>query len=126
VRRLRVFGAAAVAVFLGALATSQPAPRDLQIDDMGAVIPQHQSVHVKNKQVLRWRRSNTGSWHVVFRTESPCQNGILQFGSAGGRPQTCTISVCTRPNDPSCKSYKYSSATAPNATLHDPEIIVDN
>jgi len=99
---------------------------DLQVDDMGAVIRQHQSVRVKKGQVVRWRRTNTGSWHVVFRTDSPCQNGILQFGTTGGRPQTCTISVCTRPNDPSCKSYKYSSATAPNATLHDPEIIVDN
>jgi hypothetical protein len=111
---------------LGALATSQPAAVDVQIDDTGTVIAAHQQRHVKNGQILRWRRTNTGSWYVVFR-DSPCQNGTKEFGTVGGRPTICTITVeCSKAGDPGCKSYHYSSATNPRATMHDPEIIVDN
>src|SRR2546429_6935855 len=39
---------------------------------------------------------------------------------------TCTINAaCKAAGDAGCKSYKYSSATGPNATMNDPEIIVD-
>jgi hypothetical protein len=125
-RALRASGVAAAALLLAGLASSQPARVDIQIDDTGAVIPQHQERHVKNGQVVRWRRTSTGSWFVIFR-DSPCENGEERFGTADGRPQTCTISVeCSRPGDPGCKSYRYSSATSANATMHDPEIVVDN
>ncbi|MBV8841417.1 MAG: hypothetical protein JO307_01280 [Bryobacterales bacterium] len=123
-RYFRRLGVPVIAALLGGLASSQ-APVDVQIDDTGTVIAAHQQRHVTNGQAVRWRRVTTGSWHVVFR-QSPCQNGLKEFGTVGGRPQTCTISVhCAKPGDASCH-YKYSSATAPGATLHDPEIIVDN
>ena len=125
-RLIRVSAVAAIAVVVGGLATSQPAPLDVLIDDTGAVIAQHQERHVKNGQVLRWRRTSTGSWYVNFR-DSPCQDGIKELGSAGGRQQTCTVTVeCDKAGDPGCKIYHYSSATSPNATMHDPDIVVDN
>ena len=125
-RFLRALSVVAVTLLLGALATSQPPAVDVLIDDAGAVIPQHQERHIKNRQVLRWRRTTTGSWYVNFR-DSPCQDGLREFGTAGGRYQTCTITVeCEKAGDPGCKSYHYSSATSPNATMRDPEIIVDN
>ena len=125
-RFFRVWNTAAVGVLLGGLATSQSAPVDVLIDDTGAVIAQHQERHVKNGQVLRWRRTSAGSWYVNFR-DSPCQDGIREFGSTGGRQQTCTITVeCSNAGDPGCRSYHYASATSGNATMHDPEIVVDN
>jgi hypothetical protein len=117
---------AVIAVLLGGLAASQPARVDVQIDDTGTVITAHQQRRVKNGQVVAWRRTTTGSWHVLFR-DSPCQSGVKEFGTTGGLAQTCTVTVqCARPGDPGCKPYHYSSATAANATQHDPEIIVDN
>src|SRR6516164_4447157 len=123
-RYLRVWGTVVVAVLLGGLGSSQPPPGGVQIDNTGAVIPQHRQIHAKNGQTVRWSRTTAGaSWHVVFR-ESPCQNGVTEFGTVGGRPQACTISVqCSRPGDPGCKSYHYTSATAPNAPPNDPEVI---
>jgi len=124
---VRGWGVGAVAVLIGALASGQRQQVTIQVDDNGVVIPAHQQRHVKNGQVLGWaRQRGAGSWHVVFR-DSPCANGVKEFGTVGGRPQTCAISVqCGKEGDPGCKSYHYSSALAPNATPHDPEVIVDN
>jgi hypothetical protein len=124
---LRGLGVGAVAVLMGALASSQGQQVPIQIDDNGVVIPAHQQRHAKNGQTLRWaRQTGAGSWHVVFR-ESPCANGTKEFGTVGGRRQTCTISVqCAKAGDPGCKTYHYTSALSPNATPHDPDVIVDN
>lgn len=124
---LRGLGVGAVAVLMGALASSQGQQVAIQIDDNGVVIPAHQQRHAKNGQTLRWgRQTGGGSWHVVFR-ESPCANGIKEFGTVGGRRQTCVISVqCAKAGDAGCKTYHYTSALSPNATPHDPDVIVDN
>jgi hypothetical protein len=124
---VRGLGLGTVAVLMGALASSQGQQVLIQIDDNGVVIPVHQQRHAKNGQALRWtRQTGAGSWHVAFR-ESPCANGVKEFGTVGGRRQTCTISVqCAKAADPGCKSYHYASALSPNATPHDPDVIVDN
>jgi hypothetical protein len=118
--RLRI---GASALLLAGLASSQNARVPVQIDDTGTVIPAHQQRHVKNGQSVVFARTNaSGSWFVRF-VDSPCANGLKEFGSAKGN--TCVITVCAS-KDSSCKSYHYSSALGPNQPPHDPDVIVDN
>jgi len=107
------------------LLVAQPAPPPpvLMADD-GSIIPAHRTTHRKNGDTVRWGRQTAGqrTWYVKF-AQSPCREGA-EFGH--DRSITCTISVaCNAAGDAACKSYKYSSATASNATMHDPDIVVD-
>jgi hypothetical protein len=113
-------------LLLGALASSQATQVSVQIDDTGVVIPAHQQRHVKNGHVLRWARvTNGGAWFVRF-VNSPCANGVKEFGSDAGQPRTCVIAVrCATAGDASC-TYHYTSALGPDQPPHDPDVIVDN
>ena len=96
----------------------------LQIDDTGQVIANHQQHRAKNGDKITWQRKKgaSKSWYVRF-AESPCGEGS-EFRS-DGQAKTCTISVaCNETDQSGCKSYNYSSATSPNSDLHDPVIIV--
>ena len=123
-KRLTFIGAA---LLLGGLASSQNTQVPVQVDDNGVVIPAHQQRHAKNGQTVAWSRTTAGgSWFVRF-VESPCANGVKEFGSAAGQPRTCVISVqCAEPGDRGCKSYHYASALGPDQPPHDPDVIVDN
>jgi hypothetical protein len=116
-------GLAALMLLGSSLAYSQQTK--LHVDDDGKMIATHQSHHTKSGKKVAWVR-HTGSgkpWFVKFTDDSPCKEG-KEFGS--DRAKSCTINVvCKKAGDPGCKSYKYQSATGPNATLNDPEIIVD-
>jgi hypothetical protein len=99
-------------------------PHQLNIDDTGKVVPAHQQHHAKKGDKISWIRQSGAkkSWYVKFTGDSPCTVG-KQFNS--GRRTTCTVSVCTKAGDPGCKSYHYQSATARQAQLNDPEIVID-
>ena len=118
----------AAALLLGGLASSQNNQQvPVQIDDTGVVVPAHQQRHVKNGQVLRWSRATGGgAWFVRF-VDSPCANGVKEFGSVAGQPRTCVIAVqCAKPGDVGCKTYHYASSLGRNQPTHDPDVIVDN
>jgi hypothetical protein len=96
----------------------------VNVGDDGQVVTQHQHMHAKAGHTINWRRATGGSkpWFVKF-ADSPCAEGS-EFGS--DRAKTCTIKVaCKAAGDAGCKAYAYQSATGPNATLNDPDIIVD-
>lgn len=115
--------ASGAAVLLWLAQASAQAPQ-LQIDDSGQVIAQHQHHHTKNGRTVTWVRSTGAakSWSVNF-SQSPCKEGS-RFGSNGTR--TCTINVaCHAAGDAGCKTYSYTSATSPTAAQNDPDIIVD-
>jgi hypothetical protein len=121
------FSALAFAIWL--FAVSAPAlaqnPHQLQIDDSGKVLPEHQQHHAKKGDKISWTRQSGAnkSWYVKFTADSPCAEG-KQLGT--GRRGTCTVkAVCNKAGDPGCKSYHYQSATARRAQLNDPEIIID-
>jgi len=112
------------AIAAGLLVAQTAPPPPVLVGDDGSVIAAHQVVHRKNGETVRWGRQTAGqtTWYVKF-AQSPCREGP-EFGH--DRSTTCTISVaCNSAGDAACKSYKYSSATASNATMHDPEIVVD-
>lgn len=119
----------AIILGLSLILMSPPAvaqnPHQLQIDDGGKVIPEHQQHHAKKGDKISWTRQSGAnkSWYVKFTGDSPCAEG-KQFGS--GRSGSCTVkAVCNKAGDPGCKSYHYQSATARRAQLNDPEIIID-
>jgi hypothetical protein len=92
--------------------------------DDGSIIAAHRTIHRKNGETVKWGRQTNGqrTWYVKF-AESPCREGG-EFGH--DRNTSCTISVpCSKAGDAACKSYKYSSATASNSAMHDPDIVVD-
>jgi hypothetical protein len=100
-------------------------PHQLQIDDTGKVLPEHQQHHAKKGDKISWTRQSGAAktWYVKFTGASPCAEG-KQFGS--GRGGACTVkAVCNKAGDPGCKSYHYQSSTARKAQLYDPEIIID-
>jgi len=99
--------------------------KQLHVGDDGVIIPAEQKHHTKASRKVTWVRKSGSAkpWFVKFAADSPCAEGT-EFGSAGAK--TCTINAaCKAAGDAGCKSYKYSSATGPNAPMNDPEIIVD-
>jgi hypothetical protein len=111
-------------VAAGLLLAQPAAPPPLLMADDGSIIAAHRTVHRKNGDAVRWGRQTSGqrTWYVKF-AQSPCREGA-EFGH--DRSTVCTISVaCNSAGDAACKSYKYSSATASNSTMHDPDIVVD-
>jgi hypothetical protein len=131
VRVKKRWGILAAALLLGGLASSQTNQQvavqiAVQIDDTGVVIQAHQKRHVRNGQELRWGRAATGAaWFVRF-AESPCANGVKEFGSGAGDPKTCVIAVqCAKAGDAGCKTYHYVSSIGRNQQSHDPDVLVD-
>jgi hypothetical protein len=117
-----VIGAWLLAVSVPALAQD---PHQLQIDDTGKVLPEHQQHHAKKGDKISWTRQSGSNktWYVKFTGASPCAEG-KQFSASG--KGACTVkAVCNKAGDPGCKSYHYQSATARKAPLNDPEIIID-
>lgn len=116
----------AAALLLGGLASSQNQQVAVQIDDTGVVIQAHQKRHVRNGQEVRWGRAAAGgAWFVRF-VDSPCANGVKEFGSGPGDPKSCVIAVqCAKAGDAGCKTYHYASALGRNQPTHDPDVIVD-
>jgi len=113
-----------LAVAAGLLVAQPTPPPPVLMADDGSIITAHRTIHRKNGQTVNWGRQTSGqrTWYVKF-AQSPCGEGT-EFGH--DRTTTCTISVaCAKAGDAGCKSYKYSSATASNATMHDPDIVVD-
>ena len=109
-------------LFGSSVAYSQSAT--LHLDDSGKIVAAEQHHHAKVGHKITWVRQSASNrpWFVKF-DRSPCAEGSV-FGS--DRTKTCTVKVtCTVANSSGCGSYKYSSATGPNAPLNDPDIIVD-
>lgn len=100
-------------------------PHQLHIDDTGKVLPEHQQHHAKRGDKISWVR-HTGAkktWYVKFTADSPCAEG-KEFSTSGRK--ACTVNVvCDKAGDPGCKSYHYQSATARQAQLNDPEIVIE-
>jgi len=119
------FMAFTVGAWLGAtscIALAQD-PHQLRIDDTGKVVPEHQQHHAKKGDKISWVRQSGAkkTWYVKFTADSPCAEG-KQFRNGRG----CTVkAVCNKAGDPGCKSYHYQSATARQAPLNDPEIVID-
>ena len=69
-----------------ALAACAPAlaqdPHQLQIDDTGKVLPEHQQHHAKKGDKISWKRQSGANktWYVKFTGASPCAEG-KQFGN---------------------------------------------
>jgi hypothetical protein len=106
----------------GALAQN---PHQLRIDDTGKVVPEHQQHHAKKGDKISWVRQSDAKkpWYVKFTGDSPCVEG-KEFGPK--RHSSCTVKpVCNKAGDAGCKSYRYQSATARQAQLNDPEIVLD-
>jgi hypothetical protein len=100
-------------------------PHQLQIDDTGKVIAQHQQHHAKRGDKISWTRQSgaTKGWYVKFTADSPCAEG--KIFAPGGRT-SCTVNVvCSAAGDPGCKSYHYQSATGRRSRMNDPEIVID-
>jgi hypothetical protein len=100
-------------------------PHQLRIDDTGKVVPEHQQHHAKKGDKISWVRQSGAkkTWYVKFTGDSPCAEG-KEFRS--GRRTSCTVKpVCNKAGDAGCKSYHYQSATARQAQLNDPEIVLD-
>src|SRR5271170_3543373 len=119
------FSALTLAAWLGAASTVALAqnPHQLNIDDTGKVVPEQQQHHAKKGDKISWVRQSgaKNTWYVKFTADSPCAEG-KQFRNGRG----CTVkAVCTKAGDPGCKSYHYQSATARQAQLNDPEIVID-
>jgi hypothetical protein len=99
-------------------------PHQLQIDDNGRVLPEHQQHHAKKGNKISWVRQTGAakSWYVKFTGESPCMEGKTIAGVRGA----CTVkAICNKSGDPGCKSYHYQSAIARKSPMNDPEIIID-
>ncbi len=99
-------------------------PNQLHIDDTGKVLPEHQQHHARKGDKISWVRQSGAkkTWYVKFTGDSPCAEG-KEFG---GKRHTCTVkAVCNKAGDAGCKSYHYQSATARQAQLNDPEIVLD-
>jgi hypothetical protein len=111
-------------VYRPSLALAQ-SPHQLNIDDTGKVVPEHQQHHAKKGDKISWTRQSGAkkTWYVKFTADSPCAEGT-EFGAK--RHNTCTVkAVCNKAGDAGCKSYHYQSATARQAPLNDPEIVLD-
>jgi hypothetical protein len=123
--RKSYFSAFTLGAWFIAVSTPALAQNRLLIDDTGKVVPEHQQHHAKKGDKISWARQSGAkkSWYIKFPGDSPCAEG-KEFRSA--RHATCTVSAaCGKPGDPACKSYHYQSATARQATLNDPEIVLD-
>ncbi len=125
--RKAYFSALTLGVWLCAASTLALAqnPHQLHIDDTGKVLPQHQQHHAKKGDKITWVRDSGAkkTWYVKFTGDSPCVEG-KEFGAR--RKAACTVNaVCNKASDPGCKSYHYQSATARQAQLNDPEIVID-
>ncbi len=125
--RNRCFSALLLAVwlcFIPALALAQN-PHQLNIDDTGKVVPEHQQHHAATGDKITWVRitGKKKTWYVLFTGDSPCAEG-KEFRA--GRQTSCTVNVvCDKAGDQGCKSYHYQSATARQAKLNDPEIVIE-
>ena len=124
--RKAYFSALTLGVWLTAASTPALAqdPHQLHIDDAGKVLPAHQQHHAKKGDKISWVRDSGSkkTWYVKFTGDSPCAEG-KEFST---RRKACTVNaVCNKAGDPGCKSYHYQSATARQAQLNDPEIVVD-
>jgi hypothetical protein len=125
--RKAFFSALTLGVCLCAASTLALAqdPHQLRIDDSGKVVPEHQQHHAKKGDKISWVRQ-TGekkTWYVKFTGDSPCAEG-KEFRA--GRRTSCTVNAaCDKAGDKGCKSYHYQSATARQARLNDPEIVID-
>jgi len=100
-------------------------PHQLQIDDTGKVVPEHQQHHAKKGDKITWTRRSGAkkTWYVKFTGDSPCAEGKI---FASGRRVSCTVNAaCSSTGDAGCKSYHYQSATARRAQMNDPEIVID-
>jgi hypothetical protein len=100
-------------------------PHQLRIDDSGKVVPEHQQHHAKKGDKISWVRQSglAKSWYVKFTGDSPCAEG-KEFRN--GRRTSCTVNAaCGKAGDAGCKAYHYQSATARQAQLNDPEIVID-
>lgn len=99
-------------------------PHQLNIDDAGKVVPEHAQHRASKGDKISWVRQ-TGAkktWYVKFTADSPCAEG-KEFRA--GRRTSCTVNAaCDKAGDKGCKSYHYQSATARQAQLNDPEIVI--
>ena len=125
--RKAYFSALTLGVWLCATSTLALAqdPHQLHIDDTGKVLPEHQQHHAKKGDKITWVRHSGAkkTWYVKFNGDSPCAEG-KEFSNR--RKGACTVNaVCDKAGDAGCKSYHYQSATARQAQLNDPEIVID-
>jgi hypothetical protein len=100
-------------------------PHQLHIDDAGKVVPEHAQHHASKGDKISWVRQSGANktWYVKFTGDSPCAEG-KEFRA--GRRTSCTVNaVCNKAGDKGCKSYHYQSATARQAQLNDPEIVIE-
>jgi hypothetical protein len=122
--RLCISGLGLSALLLLGASLAYGQQHQVRVGDDGQVLPRHQHMHAKAGHKINWARASGASktWYVKF-DDSPCAEGN-EFGS--DRAKTCTINVaCKAAGDPGCKAYAYQSATGPNATANDPDIIID-